>query len=141
MPSVTSTQLTERLRQSLNPTADKQKLYESVRYFVAQKPAANDFSDTVDGFYKGHKVIPGPKADVTLGVVLNVTDIRLLESQYFIRFVDNATTEDADDDVRMALFTIMSDSEADEYEAALRKINGVRQPQMQKNTEKNAKTP
>ena len=121
----TSTQITEQLRQSTNVVADKQKMFEKVRYFVAQKPAAVDFSDTIDGFYKGHKVIPGPKANPTLGPILNVTDIRLLEAQYFIRFVDNQTTDDADDDVRMALFTIMSDSEANEYEARLREIAGA----------------
>lgn len=121
----TSTQLTEQLRHSTNVVEDKQKMFNSVRYFVAQKPAAVDFAETTDGFYKGHKVIPGPKANPNLGPVLNVTDIRLLESQYFIRFVDNATTDDADDDVRMALFTIMSDTEANEYEAKLREMAGA----------------
>lgn len=121
----TSTQITEKLRHATNVTEEKQKMFEKVRYFVAQKPAANDFAETIDGFYKGHKVIPGPLANPELGPMLNVTDIRLLESRYFIRFVDNLTTDDADDDVRMALYTIMSDSEANEYEAKLREIAGA----------------
>jgi len=126
MAGITSSQITERLRNSKNVIEDKQRLFEQTRYFVAQRPAVNGFTDTIDGYYKGRKVIPGPKADPTVSSVLNVNDVRLLESQYFIRFVDNATTDNAEDDVRMALFTIMSDMEADEYESILRKLS--RQP-------------
>ena len=35
----TSTQITEQLRHSTNVVADKQAMFEKVRYFVAQKPA------------------------------------------------------------------------------------------------------
>lgn len=122
MPSITSGQLTERLRHSQNVIADKQKLFENTRYFVAQRPSSNDFSDTIEGYYKGCKVIPGPKADPTLTPILNVWDIRILEAQYFIRFVDDQVTAGADDELKEALFTIMTDTEADEYEAELRKI-------------------
>lgn len=122
MPSITSGQLTERLRHSQNVVADKQKLFDNTRYFVAQRPASNDFSDTIEGYYKGHAVIPGPKADPKLTPILNVWDIRILESQYFIRFVDDQVTAGADDELKEALFTIMTDAEADEYEKELRKI-------------------
>lgn len=119
MPSITSAQLTERLRHSNNVTEDKQKLFENTRYFVAQRPASNDFSETIDGYYKGRKVIPGPKANPGLSPILNVWDIKILEAQYFIRFVDDQVTMGADDELKEALFTIMTDSEADEYEAVL----------------------
>jgi len=128
MPDITSGQLTERLRHSMNVLADKQKILDSTRYFVAQKVASNDFSDTIDGFYKGHRVIPGPKADPSVSAYLNVRDIRFLESQYYIRFVDNKTTEDADEDVRAALFVPMTDREADDYEDHLRKLRGIKKP-------------
>ncbi len=122
--SITSGQITRRLQQSTNPGADKQKLFEQTRYFVAQRPAADDFADTIDGYYKGRKVIPGPKANQRLTSVLNVSDVRLMEQTHFIRFVDNKTTDGADDGVREALFTMMSPAEADEYEAALKKLKG-----------------
>lgn len=122
MPSVTSGQLTERLRRSNNVLADKQELFEKTRYFVAQRPATNSFSGTIEGYYKGCKVIPGPKANPRLSPILNVWDIKILEAQYFIRFVDDQVTAGADDELKEALFTIMTDTEADEYEAELRKI-------------------
>lgn len=122
MPTITSGQLTERLRHSTNVIADKQKLFENTRYFVAQRPATNSFSETIEGYYKGHAVIPGPKADPRLTPILNVWDIKILEAQYFIRFVDDQVTAGADDELKEALFTIMTDTEADEYEAELRKI-------------------
>jgi len=126
VPSITSTQLTERLRRSTNLLEDKQKLFENAQYFVAQEPASNDFYETRDGYFKGHKVIPGPKADPKVSPVLNVRDIRYAEQQYFIRFVDNLTTDNADDDVRRAIFTIMSPDEAREYEKFLYNLRGLK---------------
>ena len=120
--SITSAQITRRLQESTNIPRDKQALFEKARYFVAQRPASDDFSETIDGYYKGRKVIPGPKADPKLTSVLNISDVRLMEKQYFIRFVDNITTVGADDSIREALFTIMSPSEADEYEKKLRQL-------------------
>lgn len=125
MPSITSTQWTERLRRSTNILADKQKIFENVRYFVAQKPAAEDFYETRDGYFKGHKVIPGPKANPKVSPVLTVRDIRVLEQVHFIRFVDNLTTDNADEHVKMAIFTIMDDGEAREYEKFLHKLRGI----------------
>lgn len=122
MPSITSGQLTERLRHSNNVTEDKQKLFENTRYFVAQRPSTNSFSETIEGYYKGHKVIPGPKADPSITPILNVWDIKILEAQYFIRFVDDQVTAGADDELKEALFTIMTDTEADEYEQIVRKL-------------------
>lgn len=122
MPTITSGQLTQRLRHSNNVTADKQQLFENTRYFVAQRPSSDSFTDTIEGYYKGYKVIPGPKADPRLSPILNVWDIKILEAQYFIRFVDDQVTAGADDELKEALFTIMTDAEADEYEAELRKI-------------------
>lgn len=122
MPAITSGQLTERLRRSNNVLAEKQELFENTRYFVAQVPATNSFSGTIEGYYKGCKVIPGPKANPKLSPILNVRDIKILEAQYFIRFVDDQVTAGADDELKDALFTIMTDMEADEYEEELRKI-------------------
>lgn len=125
MPSITSTQLTERLRRSTNVLADKQQMFENVRYFVAQRPAAEDFFETRDGYYKGHKVIPGPKADPKVSPILTVRDIRVLEQVHFIRFVDNLVTDNADDYVRHAIFTIMDKTEADDYEKFLYNLRGI----------------
>lgn len=126
MPSVTSTQLTERLRRSVNVLEDKQKLFENAQYFVSQTPASENFYETRDGYFRGHKVIPGPKADPKVSPVLNVMDIRYAEQQYFIRFVDNLTTDNADDSVRKAIFTIMTPDEAREYEKYLYKLRGIK---------------
>ena len=125
MPAITSTQLTERLRRSKNLLADKQKLFEGTKYFVAQNPATKGFYETRDGYYRGHKVIPGPKADPRVSPVLNVKDVQLAETQYFIRFVDNLTTDNADEHVRKAIFTIMAPGEATEYEKVLYKLRGL----------------
>lgn len=127
MPAYTSGQITEGLKRSTNILADKQKLFQDARYFVAQKPAAEDFSETCDGYYRGHKVIPGPKANPKLSPILNVRDIRIAEQVHFIRFVDNLTTDGADEDTRRALFTIMDKHEADEYEAVLKRLQEERE--------------
>ncbi len=126
MPAYTSGQITEGLKRSTNVIADKQKIFESTRYFVAQRPASNDFIETCDGYFRGHKVIPGPKANPALSPLLNVRDITVLEQVHFIRFVDNLTTDGADEDTRRALFTIMTDDEADEYERKLKQIQQER---------------
>ena len=125
MPAITSTQLTERSRRSKNLLADKQKLFEEVEYFVAQTPAADDFYETRDGYFKGHKVIPGPMADPRVSPVLNVRDITVLEQKHFIRFVDNLTTDNADEHVRRAIYTIMTPGEAEEYNRFLYKLRGI----------------
>lgn len=127
--AITSTQLTEKLRSYGSAgaiLAKKQELFENTRYFVAQKPAVDDFNETIQGYYNGRKVIPGPLANPVVSPVLNVRDVRLLESKYFIRFVDNATTADADPDIKAALFTIMDNHEADEYEKTLADKKGVK---------------
>lgn len=123
---ITSTQITERLRHSTNIPQKKQELFERTRYFIAQKPAVGSFSETTDGYYKGRRVTPGPRANRKVSPVINVRDIAILESQYFIRFVDNATTENADESMRQALFTIMDDAEADDYERELAKLYNVK---------------
>ena len=126
MPTITSGQLTEKLKNSHNVLAEKQEMFENVRYFVAQHPVTNDFTDTCDGYYRGHKVIPGPKANPDVSSVIDVRDIRILESRHFIRFVDDLTTPDADEFLREAIFTIMTKAEADEYEAKLKELKELK---------------
>lgn len=132
MPTITSGQLTEKLKKSHNVLAEKQKMFDNVRYFVAQRPVTNDFTETCDGYYRGHKVIPGPKANPDVSSVIDVRDITILESQHFIRFVDDLVTEGADDHLREAIFTIMTKTEADEYEAKLKELKLLKEKQQKK---------
>lgn len=120
----TSTQITNKILQSSNPRAYEQALWERTRYLVAQKPAAADVDVTQSGYYKGRVVHPGPQANPRVSETLNVLDLDIIKDQFFIRFTDNATTSSAEESVVQALYTIMSDSEADEYEAVLYKLQG-----------------
>lgn len=120
--SISSGQITDRLKRSNTPEKDKQALFERTRYFVGQQPVREGYSGTKPGYFHGRKVIPGPKANPKVSIVLNEQDVRLLERKYFIRFVDNKTTIDASEDLKRALLTIMDDKEADEYEAVLKEL-------------------
>lgn len=127
----TSTQITESLLAQCGTNYElieqkKQEIFDKSRYLIAQKPADDKCMDTKPGYYKGRKVLHTYNADPIFGMRLNVRDIRLLERKYFIRFVDNATTEGADDSIRMALFTRMSDADADDYERIIAKMKGIK---------------
>lgn len=130
---VTSTQLTEKINQQANPMEAMFNMWLKTRYLVAQLPAAADYNETVPGYFHGKYVIPGPKADPKLSTTLGIphttiNDFQTMMNQYYIRFVDNKTTEDAGEDVRRALFTIMSNEDADSYESKLRKYYQDRKP-------------
>lgn len=119
--TISSEQITTRVNRQPNPDEAEFKLWQSTRYLVAQEPASKDFTDTVEGYYNGRMVIPGPKADPKLVPLLtNVNDFGLIKEHHYIRFTDNLTTQGADDSVGRAIFTIMSKAEADEYEEFLR---------------------
>lgn len=120
----TSTQITNKILASSNPKAFKQQMWERTRYLVAQQPASDDYADTLQGYYKGKVVVPGPLANPRVSETLSVFDLDIIEDQYFIRFTDNATTSSAEESVVKALYTIMSDNEANEYEAVLYKLQG-----------------
>ena len=117
---VTSTQLTQRILQHPNPEQAEQEMWAKTRYLIAQKPASKDFTGTQPGHYKGRLVIPGPKANPKLSDRLSNRDLPLLKSRHFIRFVNNRTTDNAQESVQEALFTIMTKAEADDYEAKLK---------------------
>ena len=123
---VSSTQITNKLKQQPDPMAAMFKIWQKTRYLVAQQPASADYDETTPGYYKGRMVIPGPKADPTvsdtLGIAhLTMSDFQTMMNRNFIRFIDNKTTDNADDSVGRALYTVMDDEEANNYEKLLRK--------------------
>lgn len=117
-----SSQITQQVVNSPNPNEMMFKIWEQTRYLVSQKPAADDYLETTDGYYLGRAVIPGPKAEPRFGMIANVNDYDLIRHQYYIRFIDSATTDNAENSISEALFTVMTPSEADEYEAVLEKL-------------------
>lgn len=128
---VTSTQITERIKKQPDPLAAAFKIWQNTRYLVAQHPAAVDYSETKQGYYKGRTVIPGPKYNPRLSEglgfkALNTNDFQTMMNTYHIRFIDNHTTDNADQSVIEALYTVMTDAEADDYENELRKLHANR---------------
>lgn len=122
---VSSTQLTDLANRSGNPAEFEFNLWRKTRYLMAQEPAAKDFTDTVPGHYKGRTVIPGPLANEKLAGLLGfptltISDYQIMRNRFHIRFIDNRTTDGADDSIRKANYTIMSKAEADDYEAELK---------------------
>lgn len=117
-----SSQLTEKILTSPNPIETRNKLWEMTRYLIAQKPVTEESQVTDEMHYLGRVVIPGPKADPVLCGNTVVTDPDKLADEYGITFVDFATTAGADQDVTSAPFTIMSKSEADDYEKLVRAL-------------------
>lgn len=116
----TSKQLTHKINQSPNPQEAEFKTWQSTRYLVAQDPVSKDYAETTDGYYQGRHVIPGPKADPSVSAVLLDTDFNIIKHDYFIRFTDSLTTDSADESVGRAIYGIMTNKEADEYEEHLR---------------------
>lgn len=112
--------LTSKINNSANPDEIKQKIWESCRYLMTVTRPVLDFDETNDEYYKGHKVIPGPRADGDLVAKLDENDLDILENQYFIRFWNNATSDNAGDDIAQGLFGVMDKNEADDYERILR---------------------
>lgn len=136
---VSSTQITNKLKQQPDPMAAMFKIWQKTRYLVAQEPAAADYDETVPGYYKGHVVIPGPKADPklssTLGIShLSMSDFQTMMNRYFIRFIDNRTTGNADESVSKSLYTVMDDEQANAYEKALRKYHDNRRKTIPRST-------
>lgn len=120
--AVSSGQITQEVLKQPNPQEAKALMWKKTRYLVAQKAASDDFTETTDGYYKGRVVMPGPRADPRFGVMSNVDNLDIIESMYYIRFIDSNTTDGADASVGAAIFTIMSPLEADEYEAVLNRM-------------------
>lgn len=118
----TSAQITQRIMSSPNPLAAEQKIWERSRYLVAQNPASPDDNTTKEGYYQGRTVVPGPKANPELTSVLSVHDWAVVKHEFYIRFIDSNTTSGAADNVSAALYTVMSDAEANDYEKHLRAI-------------------
>lgn len=129
-----STQITAHVQTQPNPAEAEYDLFRKTRYFVAQRPATPDVQRTTDGYYLGRTVVPGPLADKRYSYIVSVNDFEMMRSQLYIRFVDNNTTDGADEDVRRAMYTIMTDDEADIYEAALCKLYPTRCKENDNNT-------
>lgn len=115
-----SSAITAQILSHPNPLDMRDTIWSQTRYLVAQKPKTEDFAGTDENHYHGKHVLPGPKADSTLVPLMENMDIDQLEAQYGITFVDFQTTEGADLDVVQAPYTIMSTSEADDFERQLR---------------------
>ena len=115
----TSAQITEACNATADPAAAEIAMLKQTRYMVAQKPAADDCHDTFPGYYNGKFVIPGPLSNPKISDVLTTYDMITLKDDYSIRFTDNLTTDNAEQSVRAALYTLMSNAEADDYEQKL----------------------
>lgn len=122
----TSGQITKAVQNKTNPYEAEKKLWMNARYLVAQKPASASSTVTKSGFYKGCHVVPGPKANPNVSGVLKVQEYDIVKHTYFIRFTDNITTDNAESSIGQAIYTIMDNGQADEYEAELRKLQGVK---------------
>lgn len=118
-----STQLTNRVNAQPNPAEAELALWLQTRYLVAQTPA-EDSDYTGDGWYKGRIVVPAPKAAV--GSRMANYDLELVKNTHYIRMIDSRTTQGADASVGRALYVPMTNAEADEYEAQLRIILGIK---------------
>ena len=118
----TSEQITAKVNAQADPAGYEYKLWLSARYLVAQKAASPEYTDTKDGYYKGHHVIPGPKADPTLSPKLKEQDWSIIKHKHYIRFVDVKTTQNATNDIGRAIYTRMDNAQADEYEKKLRDL-------------------
>ncbi len=123
----TSTQVTNLINQQANPEEAEYKVWKKTRYLVAQRPAADDYKETKQGYYNGKVVIPGPLYNPKLSEGLefghaSLRDFQIMKSRHFIRFVDNRTTDDADETIGKALYTPMDKHEADDYESQLKKL-------------------
>jgi len=120
----TSAQITAKVMSSSNPRAAMAKLWERTRYLVAQVPASENDNTTKEGYYNGRTVVPGPKANGKLTAKLTVHDLNYVTDELYIRFIDSNTTSGAPANVSQALYTVMSDAEADDYEKHLRAQRG-----------------
>ena len=117
-----SAQITSYIREQPNTAEAEYNIFIKSRYFVAQRPATPDSQVTTDGYYLGRVVVPGPMADKRYSYLVSGNDFEVMRTQLYIRFVDNNTTDGADEDVRRAMYTVMTDDEADIYEDALCKL-------------------
>lgn len=125
----TSAQITALVNSSPNPEEKKHEIWKKSRYLVAQKAAHASSSLTQPGYYQGRVVVPGPNANSKLSDTLGTHDLDILENKHFIRFIDNATTDEASADIAQANYTIMSNQEADDYEKLLKKYYAEFEPE------------
>lgn len=135
----TSTQLTNMFNQQPNPMEAMFKTWIRTRYLVAQLPAADDYDETIPGYFNGRVVIPGPKANPKLSDMLGfkalkMHDFQAMMHRHHIRFIDNRTTDNADASVRRALYTVMTNEEADSYERKLKKYYADRRKRISSQT-------
>ena len=117
-----SSALTAKIIAHPDPRVYAEQIWSNTRYLVAQKPKTDDFSGTDESHYNGRAVVPGPKANPNLVPTLEEQDLDVLMQQYGITFIDFQTTAGADQDVVEAPFTVMSTTEADDYERQITKL-------------------
>ena len=112
----TSSQITKKILESPNPEEVEFEIWANSRYLIAQNAATSEFKGTQCGYYNGRVVIAAPKCHKRSPVLANINDFQLIKDLYYIRFVDSITTDSADDSISKAIFTVMTDSESDDYE-------------------------
>ena len=117
-----SSAVTAKIVNHPEPRVQAEAIWANTRYLIAQKPKTEDFAGTDENHYIGRTVIPGPKANPNLVAVLEEQKLDKLMQDYGITFIDFQTTAGADQDVTEAPFTVMSNSEADDYERQLTEL-------------------
>ena len=117
-----SSQITNIILTAANPLEERDRIWSKTRYLVAQKIKTEEFVGTDQDHYKGYHVLPGPAANPeTCGMIDGIENVDNMEAKYGITFIDFKTTEGADTDVVSAPYTVMSDAEANDFEAINRK--------------------
>lgn len=103
-----------------NPEQVEREIWAKTRYLVAQRATTDTSSVTNDMFYNGRATIPGPMADQSLTGLLAEQNLDVVKAKHHIQFIDFQTTAGAGQELTEAHYTIMSNTEADDYERQLR---------------------
>lgn len=117
---ITSSQVTAQCLSRPNPIEAENQVWMNTRYLMSHTAAADDYDVTDSQHYNGHRVVPGPKCNADLVAPFDTIDLNILKNMHGIRFTDNVTTEGADHETVRANYGLMSDAEADDFEARLK---------------------
>lgn len=114
----TSAQLTQDIIQSNDSKARMRELFLNARYFISQT-ATGDADVTRLGWYQGRIVYHANRAHNNFPKMEHINRPEHVLDVYHITFIDYEGTDDANDEMVKANYTIMSDEDADAYEAAI----------------------
>lgn len=116
---VPSTTITAACIQQPNPAQAELDFWNSTRYLMTHEPVQPGETKTSSEYYRGHRVIPGPKANPALVAPFYTNDLNTLKNVHGIRFTDFNTTAGADMETVRANYGAMDDQEADQFEKLL----------------------